>query len=450
MPLNSFTSGLPFKAAWRAALLFSLLSIAAGAALVNAVGNTLMEELGSQVEVETALLAEIYRERGKDGLLQALQAISIKPDAPIKLTSLLGADGLSLIGPVSRLPEFVGTQRREVNVLTAGRMSGSYILNVSKLDESTLVVGHSDKTVQMARKRLIIWMLGFVGWITLMILAIGLWASRKSLQRLDGMEEALRRVSAGDISARLPLYNDNDQFDRVSDRVNQNLEHLEHVISGMKATVTALAHDLKTPLSHVQIALYGAADNAESGADPMPKIEEALHETENLNGIFEAIMRITRIRATPDRRNFSMVSLQKLASKTVEFLKPLSEANNQILRLDFDSDKAVDGDEGMLLQATMNLVKNAVVHAGDGATINIIVSESAISVRDTGEGVKEDDLDQLVEFFVRGDQARGSEGSGLGLALVKAVADHHDAQLVLENLKPGFLARIEFEAEIDE
>ena len=444
MRLNSFTSGLPFKAAWRAALLFLLLSIAAGAALVNAVGNTLLEELGSQVEVETALLAEIYRERGKDGLLQALQAISVKPDAPIKLTSLLGADGLSLIGPVSRLPEFVGTQRREVNVMTAGRISGSYILNVSKLDESTLIVGHSDKTVQIAEKRLIVWMLGFIGWITLMILALGLWASRKSLQRLDNMEAALRKVSDGDISARLPLYNDNDQFDRVSDRVNKNLDQLEHVISGMKATVTALAHDLKTPLSHVQIALYGAADKAERGADPLPNIEEALHETQNLNGIFESIMRITRIRATPDQRKFSAVSLQKLASKTLEFLKPLSEANAQSLRLTIESDKAVEGDEGMLLQATMNLVKNAVVHAGRGATIDIVVAEHAISVSDTGEGVQDNDLDRLVEFFVRGDAARGSEGSGLGLALVKAVADHHDARLLLENLNPGFLARIDF------
>ena len=450
MRLINLTSGLPFKAAWRAALLFLLLSIAAGAVLIDAVENTLIDELQAQVDVETALFTEIYRERGRSGLLEALQVISATPEVPKNLSGLLAGNGLSLIGPVSRLPEFVGTKRHEVTYMTAGKMSGVYVLSVRKLDESTLVVGHSDRNVLLAKKRLTIWMLSFIAWITLMILAIGLWASRASLHRLDRMETALRQVGDGDLSARLPLYKDNDQFDRVSHRVNQNLDHLEHAVSGMKATVTALAHDLKTPLSHVQIALYAAADNAEGGGDPLPKIEAALRETENLNGIFESIMRITRIRAKSDKNHFACVSLQKLAEKSFEFLKPLSEANEQVLCLEIDrclgaeDNLPVPGDEGMLLQAIINLVKNAVVHAGQGATITIAVSKSAIEVRDNGTGVDEKDLDRLVHFFARGDAARGTEGSGLGLALVKAVADHHNAELLLKNLHPGFLVRLAF------
>ena len=450
MRLTNLTSGLPFKAAWRAALLFLLLSMAAGAVLIDAVENALIDELQAQVDIETALFSEIYRERGRGGLLEALQVISDTPDAPKNLTGLLAANGLSLIGPVSRLPEFVGTKRNEVAYMTAGQMSGVYVLNVQKLDESTLVVGHSDRNVLLAKKRLTLWMLSFIGWITLMILAIGLWTSRASLQKLDAMEAALRQVGEGDLSARLPLHDDNDQFDRVSHRVNQNLQHLEHAVSGMKATVTALAHDLKTPLTHVQIALYAAADNAESGSNPLPKIEAALRETENLNSIFESIMRITRIRAKPDKNNFARVSLHKLAEKSLEFLKPMSEANEQVLCLEIDrclgleDNLPVQGDEGMLLQAIMNMVKNAVVHAGHGATITIAVSESAIQVRDNGTGVDEKDVGRLVDFFARGDAARGTEGSGLGLALVKAVADHHGAELLLKNLHPGFLVRLDF------
>ena len=444
MRLTSLTTGLPFKAAWRAALLFLVLSTAAGALLVRAVENTLLDDLQAQVDIQTTLFAEIYRERGRDGLIDALRSIATTNFVPLKMTSMLGEDGVSLIGPVSRLPEFVGTQRSEVSQLTAGAVSGVYLLNVSELEKNTLIVGYSDGAIRRARQRLVIWILGFIAWVTLMILAIGLWASRTSLQRLDGMEAALHRVGGGDLSARLPLYRDNDQFDRVSSRVNQNLDHLEHAVTGMKSTVTALAHDLKTPLTHVQIALYAAADSAEAGADPLPKIEQALQETESLNAIFESIMRITRIRATPDKQSFTNVSLQKLAEKSVEFLTPMSEANAQRLHLQIDNDTPVSGDEGMLLQAIMNMVKNAVVHAGSGATISITVSAPSISVADTGEGVDEADLDRLVEFFARGDAARGSEGSGLGLALVKAVADHHDAQLVLRNLSPGFLVQLDF------
>lgn len=446
MRLTNLTAGLPFKATWRSALLFLLLSTVAGALLVQAVENTLIHELRAQIEVEASLFTEIYDERGKDGLLKALQDISstATADVSLKLTGLVGGDGLSLVGPVSRLPDFIGTRRHEVTYLTAGKVSGVYVLNVRKLDEVTLIVGHSDQTVRLAKNRLIIWMFGFISWIVVMILVIGLWTSRLSLRRLDAMEEALRQVGEGELSARLPIYNDDDQFDRVAERVNENLDHLEHAVTGMKATVTALAHDLKTPLTHVQIALYAAADKVESSADPLPDIEEALQETENLNGIFESIMRITRIRATPDKRGFTPVSLVMLAEKTVEFLKPLSEANAQTLLLEFNHAQPVSGDEGMLLQAIMNIVKNAVVHSGEGTTITLIVSEHAFTVRDTGSGVAQNELAGLVDFFVRGDSARGSEGSGLGLALVKAVADHHDADLVLENLGPGFQVHLEF------
>ena len=444
MLLSNLTSGQAFRAVWRATLVFLLVSLLAGLLLVKVVENTLLQDLRTQVEVEASLLSEIYQDKGSPGLLQALRATEGTPRVPAHMAGLLNADGVTLTGPVSRVPEFIGTRRMEVSELTAAAVSGVYMTHVKQLHSNTLIVGQSDQSVRTARQRLIVGMGVFIGLMVPLFLALGLWSSRQSLQRLNAMEATLQQVGDGDLSARLPIHGSNDQFDRLSISVNENLEQLERVISGMKSTVTSIAHDLKTPLSHVQIALSSAADRVENGADPLPKIEEAIDETEQLNAIFESILRITRIRTSSVQKSSQPVQLHKIAAQSIEFLTPMAEENNQTITLNADRDLSVRGDQGMLLQATINLLKNAVVHAGDGAVINVTIDEQSLSVEDNGPGVDTTDLDRLVEFFVRGDASRGTAGSGLGLALVKAVADHHGAGLILRNLTPGFLARIQF------
>nr|WP_254868483.1 HAMP domain-containing sensor histidine kinase [Phaeobacter sp. HF9A] len=212
----------------------------------------------------------------------------------------------------------------------------------------------------------------------------------------------------------------------------------------MKATASAIAHDLKTPLSHVQYALHAAADASAAGQDPLAHIETALQETEELNGIFEAVLRISRIRATRDHSGFEMVDLDVIAEKTIEFMTPLAEQHDQSLTLETTHPAAIFADKGMVQQALVNLVKNAVTYAGEAAQITIVLSDRKIAVQDNGPGVPDQDPKQLLEPFTRADSARSTEGSGLGLALVNAVAERHNALVSIKNLDPGFSVTLIF------
>lgn len=444
MRLNSLTSGLPFRAALWATLIFWVVCGVSGTLLVRAVENTLLDELAAQSKAEAILLSEIYQETGETGLLEALRITAKTIQEPERLAGLLGPSGVSLIGPISTMPDFVGTQRRNVSRMAMGVVSGSYVLHVSRIDEQTLIVGRNDLPVRKARLHLIVGLLIFACVVSLTLLGLGVWASHVSLTRLNAMDTALRHVGAGNIKARLPVFDRKDQFDQVSVRVNENLDHLERVVDGMKTTASALAHDLKTPLSHVQMALHTACTVAERGDNPLPNIEAALLETEELNTIFEAVLRISRIRAATGKNAFALTPLHAIADKTVEFLAPLAEENGQTLTLDATGPSPVFGDEGMIQQAVVNLVKNAIAYAGPEASIAVSVAPDRIEVRDTGPGVPEGTLDRLTDLFVRADTTRASEGSGLGLALVQAVAERHGAALQLKNLYPGFSASFIF------
>lgn len=445
MRLTSLTSGLPYKAALWSSLVFLTICAVAGFFLVKAVDSSLIAELAAQAESEAVLLSEIYAETGEAGLIETMRVTAQTTETSDRFASFLGTDGTSLIGPISVRPDFLGTRRVTLDRFTAQALPGGYVVHVRRIDERTLVVGRNDAPIRTARARLIVGLSGFAAVITLTILCLGLWASRMSLQRLDQMGAALRDVGEGNMSARLPVLNHNDQFDQVSIRVNQNLDLLERAVGSMKATAAAIAHDLKTPLSHVQYALHAAADASLEGRDPLPHIEAALQETQELNGIFEAVLRISRIRATRDHSGFEMVDLDAIAGKTIEFLTPLAEQHDQSLTLETTHPSAVFADKGMVQQALVNIVKNAVTYAGENAQIRIVLSEGRIEVRDTGPGVPDQDPEQLLEPFTRADSARSTEGSGLGLALVKAVAERHNALISIKNLDPGFSVALTFQ-----
>lgn len=444
MRLTKLTTGLAFKSALWACAAFLVVCAVAGFVLVRSVENALIAELTSQAQSEATLLSEIYEETDEAGLIEALRVTSQTTQHTERFAGLMGVDGASLIGPVSTPPDFVGTRRLNMGSLTVAEISGGYVVHVRRIDQRTLVVGRNDTPVRTARARLTIGLVGFAICISLVMLGLGLWASQLSLRRLNDMDHVLYMVGEGDLSARLPILGRKDQFDQVSDKMNKNLDHLERSVASMKAAASAIAHDLKTPLGHVQIALQAAEDATRRGQDPVPHIEEALQETEGLNSIFEAVLRISRIRAGGEKRNFGPVSLDDLAQKAVDFLGPLAEQNDQDLSITTTNPAPVSGDQAMLQQAIINLVQNAVVHAGTGARINIRLAENVIEVRDTGPGAPKYDLEWLLEPFYRADSTRQSEGSGLGLALVNVVAERHGATVTLRNLEQGFSVAMTF------
>ena len=262
------------------------------------------------------------------------------------------------------------------------------------------------------------------------------------------MERALGRIADGEAGVRLPLRGRADQFDRVSVQMNANLDRLSRLMVAMKSTASAIAHDLKTPLSHAHIAMQSAVSACEAGEDPLPRIEEALAEIDALNALFETMLRISRIQGTTDRKNFEPVDLAELAEKTASFLAPMADELGQTVALDLAPVPAIEADKSMLQQMAINILRNAVEHAGKGAAITLRIATTPdatiFEVSDTGPGIAPEDRARVLEAFIRLDSARGSAGSGLGLALVKAVADLHGATLTLGDAGPGLIVRVEF------
>lgn len=283
-------------------------------------------------------------------------------------------------------------------------------------------------------------LLGNILWVTAGVvlavaLAIGLGAGYLAQRRLKRINETLGRLADGDLKARTDSRRSSDDLDDLARRLDRTAGELERLVSQTRHLSASIAHDLRTPLARLRARLEMMPEGEERGA--------ALEEAGRLSDIFDTIMRIARIEASVGTDGFGKVALGDLLEEVAGIYEAVIEDSGKRLVVSVTSPATVLADRQMLVQALANLIQNALVHGGDDITL--FATGSGIGVADNGSGVDPAAYGDIVKPMVRLDSARERDGTGLGLALVRAVADRHGARLVLsENVPSGLRVALKF------
>jgi signal transduction histidine kinase len=235
----------------------------------------------------------------------------------------------------------------------------------------------------------------------------------------------------------------------VSRQINAHLDRLGELLAGMRNTIVAIAHDLKSPLNRAYMLLQDAADE-DAPAQASVKLKRAQSEMETLGGVLDTVLRISRIETSDDSSGFAAFSSAALLRDLAQTFEPVLEAAGQTL--DSASVPAggamVFGDRRMVQQMLVNLIENASRHAGRGARIALSIQAvngaTAIVVADNGPGIPADKREDVFRPFRRLNVSRGTPGAGLGLALVKAIASRHHAHIALGDNQPGLRVTVTF------
>lgn len=418
---------------------FVLLLSLCGSLLVGSVVNSLKDKLAAQIIEESLLLQDIYHEKGLSGLRQSLQQLSSSE----RIADVFDTDGVSLVGNIDSLPT-VAVEQQRLFLFRTRHSEARYWGYAMRLERQTLIVGRSDNIVVAAKRRLIagLFLSGLI--FIVVSLFIGYIFSRRSAAKLTQFEQTLTHVANGDASARLPVAKPPEQIDLVAEKMNLQLARLQHLMNTMNNTGKVIAHDLKTPLSRAQIALLEALDACDNGENPADYVQQALDENRHLNDVFETLLRISRLQTqVADKSQFTRFNVRSMLADCVAFLSPNAEQSAQQLQLDCPDDINLFADKAMLQQAIINLVNNAVVHSGQNTIICVSAkctdNHYLLQVCDNGKGIAKADRDKVLEPFARLDTARTTEGNGLGLALVNAIADYHGGNIRLQNNTPSGL-----------
>ncbi len=428
------------------AALFGVSALALAAFLVWSTAGLLDRETDAAINADSQGLRERYNLFGLPGLVDTIEQ---------RLAGNIDADAIYLLVTPDFRPmrgNLVGWPRPvtmdvdwfEVPVERGKRRTLVRLHHFDLIGGYHLLVGR-DVQVRAELRRVIYDAMLWAAVIASLLGLVGAWAVRGLFRRtLADVAATAAAISAGDLTRRVRVTGDGDEFDLLAETINDMLERIARLMDGVRQVSNAIAHDLRTPIARARMRLEDAGNHAHTAAELRAAIERAQADLDGIVAIFQALLRIAEIEAGARRSAFNAVDISSLLRDLAELYEAVAEDGGQILATEIPDGLLAYGDREMIQQAVANLLDNALKFSPSGGTIRLAASTAAnrldIVVADAGPGIPSAERDQAVERFFRGERARSTPGSGLGLALVQAVALLHGGSLTLADNAPGLRA----------
>jgi signal transduction histidine kinase len=324
-----------------------------------------------------------------------------------------------------------------------GRKRSAVAIILPVNDLGWLLVGHDMTDRYLLRGQILLGMIWAVS-LALVIGVIGaVYMSRRVAERVEKINRTIDSITAGSFADRLEVTGSGDEIDRLVTKLNRMLDEIGRLMLGMRQVTDNVAHDLRTPLSRLRARLELAQLEPDLPDAQATTLEQAIGEIDRLLGVFNAILTIAAAETGRARADFEPVDLSALVAEVAELYEPLAEEKGLTLELANADPVSVRGSRQLLAQLVSNLVENAVKYASPGGHVQVAAGHDLasgrplLSVADDGPGIPADQRDKVLERFVRLEAHRGTPGHGLGLSLVAAVARLHDADLLLDDHRPG-------------
>lgn len=266
-------------------------------------------------------------------------------------------------------------------------------------------------------------------------LVIGFFLSRSVFRRIARISQTAQAVADGALSDRAPDTGRGDEFDRLSGGINHMLDQLQVLNQNIESVSVGVAHDLKTPLANIGGRLELIRRDLANPAAAQAHVEAAEGYLAEVLRIFDALLRLGEVESGRRKAGFGDVDLSDLVRDLAEAYKAVFEDAQKSLSVEVQPDQWILGDAELLQQMLFNLLENALEHSRDAAQVFVQLTRDGdqvvLRVGDDGPGISPADRDRIFDRFYRADSSRGSKGSGLGLSLVKSIADLHGAALAL-------------------
>ena len=219
------------------------------------------------------------------------------------------------------------------------------------------------------------------------------------------------------------------------------LDRITELMESLRQVSNDIAHDLKTPLARLRHRLEAMQTRVEPGKKRDVSINEAIAQVDEILGIFGALLRIAQIEAGTRRSGFREFDLSAAFTDVAEAFAPAAEDAGKRLEAKIKPSIRLLGDRELLTQMVANLVENAIRHTPPDTRIEVSLGSDreriVATVTDNGPGMPAEEHERIFQRFYRLEQSRSTPGSGLGLGLVKAVADLHGIALQARDAEPG-------------
>lgn len=258
----------------------------------------------------------------------------------------------------------------------------------------------------------------------------GLFVADRTLSPIKQLISTLNSiVESGNMDVRVPMPGADKLYRELISLFNTMLDKIETLVNGMRGMLDNVAHDLRTPMTRFRGTAEVALASERNGETLREALVDCVEESERILITLNTLMDVSEAETGAMKLNTERMNVAPLIEDIVELYNYVAEEKGVRIETRFPGEVYLTADRNRLRQVLANLLDNAIKYTPSGGRVDVEASqedkEVKITVKDTGVGISDTELDSIWDRLYRGDKSRSQRGLGLGLSLVKAIVGAH-------------------------
>lgn len=424
-------------------ILVSILSVAALFAMTEWIVRTETQaQIARSVDTDVAGLADIYITGGPGELRQRMNdRLQLQSSGDVRYYLLASPSGIGITGNISQWPK-LSSENSETGHVRLPDGTEIYARATQLNPDLKLLVGRdtAPQSALLNRIRIAFLMAGIL--LVLIIFVTGYYSTRRLKNRLGAINGAFREIGSGNLGTAVPVDQRGDELDELSRHSNAMTTRLSALIAAHRDISDHTAHELRTPLMHLDNRLVAAMRESRDSSH-IETLGRARQDIRGIITMLDSLLDIASSRAQKgDRTGLSQCNVSSIAGEIADLFTESAEDLGIDLRTDIMPGVEMMANPAHLQRILSNLLDNALKYTPQGGAVDLEVRPGpVITVRDNGPGIPENMRERIFERFVRVD-ANGARGHGLGLALSQALAERNGLVIGCHDAQPGAIFEI--------
>jgi signal transduction histidine kinase len=381
----------------------------------------------------------IMKEKGFEGVLTELRLENEEEDLSKVFFRILSPEGKLIIASDMRSWGEVGISKTALSGLNP---SAPYVLEMlrlpvhrykirtiyglispEKIFQTGISLEENEKYLAIFRNMFffimaaILSLSGIIGWLI----------SRNAVRGIQDVVKTANEISKGAYNKRVEVTHNIIEIEALGNAFNNMLDKIRVLLKNMKEMTDNIAHDLRSPLTRMRGIAEMNLMSDKTVEEYQDMAASTVEECDYLIDMVNTMLDITEIEAGMGEMKTEALNLRYLILQIADLFSPVADENRISMHLDIPDVCRIKGDRHKFQRIIMNLLENAIKFTPAGGEVFLKLTEThkaiRIECRDTGVGIAPDDLPKIFDRFFRADKSRTHAGLGLGLSLVKAIAE---------------------------
>lgn len=275
--------------------------------------------------------------------------------------------------------------------------------------------------------------------VVLLAFIIGYFISKRISKPIEKMNKNALKLANGNYNFKFDNSSKIYEIDELANTLNYAKNELEHTDELRRDLLANVSHDLKTPLTMIKGYAEMIRDlNYDNEEKRNANLNVIIEESERLNVLVEDILTLSKIQANKDTINKEEFDLVTLINNIIKRYSIYKETEGYIFEVNTPNEVIINADKKKIEQVIYNLINNAINYTGEDnkVIINVIKDKKVrVEIKDTGKGIKEEDLPHIWEKYYHSKKKhkRNVIGTGIGLSIVKTILESHKFKYGVES-----------------